>query len=289
MTDGQKPNKPLFSQHYLEHRIQECPEWQVDVAAGFGALEKLYLSKKDLLPTLSEAQTEEVFIKPALNILGFSHIPQVTTRGKGRAERPDYALFTQVAPVVPQELPLVSADLQWRGYSEFADRPWTEPLTPDYDRVRSVPPWQITPSGWATRYGPVNELIAHADDGLAVIAGGDALTLKFTANLATPTSGTERDFFLFTIGWDKDADYHVAAGTTIAPLPWRGMDDQRHGIEPRPAFPSDGLHARYHTRWVGPRTYSRNVKSLLENSKRSCFKQPIRASTVGPREALGDP
>jgi hypothetical protein len=93
MTDGQKPNKPLFSQHYLEHRIQECPEWQVDVAAGFGALEKLYLSKKDLLPTLSEAQTEEVFIKPALDILGFSHIPQVTTRGKGRAERPDYALF----------------------------------------------------------------------------------------------------------------------------------------------------------------------------------------------------
>jgi Eco57I restriction-modification methylase/TaqI-like C-terminal specificity domain len=94
MSDGQKPNKPLFSQHYLEHRIQECPEWQVDIAAGFGALKKLYLSKKVLLPTLSEAQTEEVFIKPALDILGFSHIPQVTTRGKGRAERPDYALFT---------------------------------------------------------------------------------------------------------------------------------------------------------------------------------------------------
>jgi len=93
MTDGQKPNKPLFSQHYLEHRVQECPEWRVDVAAGFGALEKLYLSKKDLLLTLSEAQTEDVFIKPALDILGFSHIPQVTTRGKGRAERPDYALF----------------------------------------------------------------------------------------------------------------------------------------------------------------------------------------------------
>jgi hypothetical protein len=94
MADGQKPNKPLFSQHYLEHRIQECPEWQVDVRVGFEAFNTLYLSKKDLLPTLSEAQTEEVFIKPALDILGFSHIPQVTTRGKGRAERPDYALFT---------------------------------------------------------------------------------------------------------------------------------------------------------------------------------------------------
>jgi hypothetical protein len=97
MTDGQKPNKPLFSQHYLEHRIQECPEWQVDLAAGFEAFKKLYRSKKDLLPTLSEAQTEDIFIKPALDILGFSNIPQVTTRGKGRAERPDYALFTSEA------------------------------------------------------------------------------------------------------------------------------------------------------------------------------------------------
>jgi Eco57I restriction-modification methylase/TaqI-like C-terminal specificity domain len=97
VIDSKKPNKPLFSQHYLEHRIQECPEWLADVAEGFEALKKLYLSKKDLLPTLSEAQTEEVFIKPTLDILGFSNIPQVTTRGKGRAERPDYALFTSEA------------------------------------------------------------------------------------------------------------------------------------------------------------------------------------------------
>ncbi len=94
MTSLQKTNKPLFSQHYLDYRIQECAEWQFDMSANFDALLNLYLSKKDLLPKLSEAQTEEVFIKPALDILGFSNIPQVTTRGKGRAERPDYALFT---------------------------------------------------------------------------------------------------------------------------------------------------------------------------------------------------
>ena len=93
MAEGQKPNKPLFSQHYLEHRIQECLEWQENITQEFDKLQNLYLSKKDLLPKLSEAQTEEVFIKPALDILGFSHIPQVTTRGKGRAQRPDYALF----------------------------------------------------------------------------------------------------------------------------------------------------------------------------------------------------
>ena len=94
MSDRQTTNKPLFSQHYLDHRIQECAEWQFDITDNFEALNKLYLAKKDLLPKLSEAQTEEVFIKPVLDILGFSNIPQVTTRGKGRAERPDYALFT---------------------------------------------------------------------------------------------------------------------------------------------------------------------------------------------------
>jgi hypothetical protein len=94
MTDVQKTNKPLFSQHYLDHRIQGCSEWQLDVVGKFESLKKLYLSKKDLLPKLSEAQTEAEFIKPVLDILGFSNIPQVTTRGKGRAERPDYALFT---------------------------------------------------------------------------------------------------------------------------------------------------------------------------------------------------
>ena len=97
MADGQKPSKPLFSQHYLQHRIQDCPEWQADVGKGFEALRNLYSSKKDLLSTLSEAQTEDVFIKPVLDILGFSNIPQVTTRGKDRAERPDYALFTSEA------------------------------------------------------------------------------------------------------------------------------------------------------------------------------------------------
>ena len=93
MTDTKNPNKPLFSQHYLEYRLQECLEWQLDINSDFEKLNKLYLSKKAILPTLNEAQTEDVFIKPVLEILGFKNIPQVVTRGKGRAERPDYALF----------------------------------------------------------------------------------------------------------------------------------------------------------------------------------------------------
>lgn len=94
MTDTQKPNKPLFSQHYLRFRIQELPEWQLDITSEFEQLNKIYLAKKAILPTLNESQTEEEFIKPVLEILGFKYITQVSTRGKGRSQRPDYALFS---------------------------------------------------------------------------------------------------------------------------------------------------------------------------------------------------
>jgi hypothetical protein len=137
----------------------------------------------------------------------------------------------------------VRADLHARGYSAFADLPWTEPLTPVYEKLLPRPNWRITPSGWATRPGDVRELLAARDNGVAIVAGGDELTLEFdAAKVPAPTPGMVREFFLWTVGWDKDADYHVAAGTTI---------------EPRPAFPSDALHERYNTRWIGPKTYVR--------------------------------
>ncbi|NCR99041.1 MAG: N-6 DNA methylase [Microcystis aeruginosa L311-01] len=90
---GQTGNKPLFSQHYLEHRLPDSLEWQEDVSVAFCRLESLYQQKKAILPTLNEAQTEAELIQPILEILGFSYIPQVSSRGKGRSERPDYALF----------------------------------------------------------------------------------------------------------------------------------------------------------------------------------------------------
>jgi len=157
----------------------------------------------------------------------------------------------------------VRADLHYRGYSAFADLPWNEPLTPIYSELLPRPNWRKTPSGWATRTGDVRELLRQRDNGLAIIAGGDELTLDFAVtDLPAPTTGSTRSYFLWTVGWDKDADYHVAAGLTIEPLPWTGMDDQRHGIEPRPAFDSDSLHVRYNTRWIGPLTVARRPSSI---------------------------
>ena len=51
-------------------------------------------------------------------------------------------------------------------------------------------------------------------------------------------------------GWDKDADFHVASGRRVEPLPFHGLDDQKYGLEKRPPFPSDALHRKYNTRWV---------------------------------------
>ena len=168
------------------------------------------------------------------------------------------ALFTESGKPSVHEVPPSATDLHWRGYSEFADLPWTQPLTPVYDRVKSKPAWTITPSGWVTRYGPVDDLLAGADNGLVLVAAGDELTLRFAADRLPPKpSGMVREFFLSVTGWDKDADYHVVRGDEVGPLPWRGMDDQRYGSEPRPAFPSDALHERFGSRWIGPKTFVR--------------------------------
>jgi hypothetical protein len=69
---GQTGNKPLFSQHYLEHRLPDSGEWQEDVSGAFSRLESLYQQKKAILPTLNEAQTEAELIQPILEIRFFS-------------------------------------------------------------------------------------------------------------------------------------------------------------------------------------------------------------------------
>ena len=124
-------------------------------------------------------------------------------------------------------------------------------LTPDYDTVSPNSYWTITPGGWCTRHGDVSELIASRDEGLALLNGGDELTLRFPVSSLPPkAAGTVREFFLYADGWDKDSDFHVATGTQVEPLPFHGMDDQLYGREKRPEFPSDVLHRKYNTRWV---------------------------------------
>ncbi|NBP23586.1 MAG: VCBS repeat-containing protein, partial [Proteobacteria bacterium] len=98
-----------------------------------------------------------------------------------------------------------ATDLHWHGYGEFAAMGPSDPLTPLHDTVRQRPAWRITPSGWATRYGPVDELVAAEDNGVVTVAAGDELTLEFAAKaLPGVVAGLQRRFFLWTVGWNKD-------------------------------------------------------------------------------------
>jgi hypothetical protein len=81
------------------------------------------------------------------------------------------------------------------------------------------------------------ELIQARDGKLALMVGGDALELRFSANLPQPQLGSVRDFFFYSVGWDKDADHNVIAGDQVGPLPFALAGD-------------DSWRSDYNTRWV---------------------------------------
>jgi hypothetical protein len=144
-------------------------------------------------------------------------------------------------------------NLRWHGFSQFAPLPNFLPLTPEYEKIRTSPPWTHTPSGWCTRYGPVNDLVNEADNALVLLNGGDEVALSFNADqLRAKPEGFERDFFLYVVGWDKDADFHVGQGWRVEPLPFGGMPDQTYGYDFRPSNLNDAWIKKYNTRWIGP-------------------------------------
>jgi len=90
-------NRGLFSDHFLQERLLEWEEWNVseELEHFRSDLLALYEAKKQFLPGLNEAQTEEEFIKPVLDLLGYanSYIVQASTKIGQQTNRPDYALF----------------------------------------------------------------------------------------------------------------------------------------------------------------------------------------------------
>lgn len=146
------------------------------------------------------------------------------------------------------------AELGWHGFGAVGERASYEPERPSYADVSPVPKWRFTPAGWCTRYGDVGELIGSRDGALAILNGGDGLLLSFDAtNVPALGDGYVRDFFFYSVGWEKDADYHVRFGRTVEPLPFHGMDGQSYGLERRPGLRA-GWIEKYNRRWVGPGT-----------------------------------
>jgi adenine-specific DNA methylase len=85
--------KPLFSEHYLTRRITETSLWNEDISRDFQYLQNLYQQKHNILSGLNESQTENEWIQPILERLGFSYIVQTSLHKSGKVQRPDYSLF----------------------------------------------------------------------------------------------------------------------------------------------------------------------------------------------------
>jgi hypothetical protein len=73
--------------------LPDHAEWREDPQAVFMTLYGLWQRAQALGANWNEAQTEDELVKPVLDLLGWSYIPQVKNRRSGRVNRPDYALF----------------------------------------------------------------------------------------------------------------------------------------------------------------------------------------------------
>ena len=89
--------KTLFSRHYLEHRLPDHPEWSEDPRPACEAVRALWEKARQHGDSWNEAQTEDEFVRPVLEALGWSFIVQPKSHAGGRVTRPDYALFADDA------------------------------------------------------------------------------------------------------------------------------------------------------------------------------------------------
>ena len=149
------------------------------------------------------------------------------------------------------EVPLNKAQLGFHGYPRQI-----EDLPPGnvkyvYEQVSRTGPY-ARQAGEYTRYGDVVPLLTRSDDKLAIFGSGEELQLDFDPSKlpALPKAWT-RDYFFFANGYEKDMDFYAAEGSTVGPLPFRGMRTYPY---PGKSFPHDREHRdymlEYNTRFV---------------------------------------
>ncbi len=143
---------------------------------------------------------------------------------------------------------LLAADLHYRGFSRrtYADnalfRNGHAPEGYDYDSVTKEPRWNEM-LGRFTRYGDASQLLQNQDDQMVVMGPGDELTVEFTVPADAPPEGWKRDFVLYNVGWDKDADLSTVYGQSSEPYPFKAMT--RYPLAPDESEPSSPEYRQY--------------------------------------------
>ncbi|MHB8653447.1 MAG: FG-GAP-like repeat-containing protein [Terriglobia bacterium] len=142
------------------------------------------------------------------------------------------------------ELPLVSSDLHYRGFSQpVSDPNHVKPDYFEYTKLLGEAPWNPMRGNY-TRYGPVDKLLDASDDRQVVMSTGDEITVKFEGRgLPALKPGWKRDFFLYTAGYAKDGEPNSAFSKVVGPMPFRDMS--KYPYTPPEHYPDDAEHQQY--------------------------------------------
>lgn len=180
----------------------------------------------------------------------------------------DAAFFTvdeAPAELHQSELPLLAADLHYRGFSRRIEHPGNGPEDYDYNSKFPHPKWSPM-GGRFTRFGNVTELVADSDDRLVIMGSGDEMTLRFKADAIALPDGWKRDFILYNVGWDKDANMNTLYGQSVEPLPFRGMNGYPDADGRQ--FPDTEFHREYLRKYqTRTQSYSRFWRNIREFKK----------------------
>ena len=136
---------------------------------------------------------------------------------------------------------ILSPQLARVAKTGFAKRTTYAQRRPEYDYEQRDPFWDTEyATGLYTRLGTMTELIATADDAIAIIGPGEEIHLEFVA-ATPPPPGLQRWYVLETRGWAKDKDLYTHQADTVGPLPRANPGASNAAREE--------LHRHYNTRF----------------------------------------
>ncbi len=140
-------------------------------------------------------------------------------------------------PLRVRELPVIEAELSYRGHLKEYSPDGRGPTLHDYHRTDAAV--LVRQAGAHTRFGEVRELLRADDDRFVIFGAGDEIAVEFdAADLPDPPAGWRRSFVLRTWGYCKSADPLTARADTVEPLPFRGMSAYPPLAGERPADPA---------------------------------------------------
>lgn len=176
------------------------------------------------------------------------------TRGERTADPDQYRLTP---------LKFLHADLHFRGFSKASRQPGNAPDLYDYNEVSVEPIWPPM-YGNFTRYGDVTDLVREPDDTQVVMGAGDEMTVTFAVGDTYLPDGWVRDFVIYNVGWDKDADLNTIHGQNVAPLPFRAMS--KYPYEPDEKFPESPQHQEFLDRYQNRTQEMKSFWNLIRDA-----------------------